>query len=356
MRLSCFGEGIATPSPFIFEVINMDIHNCKNIYDAIKIAEECLGYLEKATPYDLGDLTPEGKVRNAGYGNYTLYWDWFKTVTGDNYQGSAYCAGWLSVGYFVRAFGVDVAKKLLCGDLFIWCPDGYNQFKKAGRIYDTPEVGDVPFYWNDNLGRWAHTGLVIKKLEDNGWVATEANTSSGNNTVVRNGGATVRKSYTYGGKKVAFGRPPYEEYGISMEDIIKDIVSSEINTNTMFGIIIDADTLNVRDIPTTKESKVVGQLKKGMRVNPTLKAFDEKGTRWYYVPEKDGWISGNYVHGWIQEEDGRWWYALYGGGWYTGDVFVIDGVSYIFDDAGYMVKDPVTVYPDENGALHTKKR
>lgn len=333
----------------------MEIYGSKNVYDAIKVAEKCLGYLEKANMRDLGDLTPEGKVRNAGYGNYTLYWSWYDEVTDDNYQGSAYCAGWLSVGYFVRAFGVNLAKKLLCGDLFIWCPSGYEQFKKAGRIYDRPKVGDVVFYWSENLGRWGHTGLVVKELDD-GWVAIEANTSSGNDVVVRNGGATVRKSYKFGGKRVAFGRPPYEENGISTINPDTMITTYNINTNTMFGIIIDADTLNVRNLPTVNGSEVVGQLKKGMSVKPTLKAFDENGTRWYYVPDKNGWISGNYVHGWIQEADGRWWYALYGGGWYTGDVYVIDGIAYLFDDAGYMVEEPTMVYPDSSGALHSRKR
>ena len=55
------------------------------------------------------------------------------------------------------------------------------------------------------------------------------------------------------------------------------------------------------------------------------------------------------VYGWIQEADNRWCYALYGGGWYTGDIYVIDEVPYIFDDAGYMVTESTIVYPYSNG-------
>lgn len=340
----------------------------KSIAKAIEYMESCIGYLEKATKADLGDMTPEGKIRNAGYNNFTLYWQWYKEATDKDYNGQAYCACFVSVMLCI-AFGIVAAKRLLCGDLFIYCPDGYNRFKKKGRIYDVPEVGDIVFFYNNSLGRYGHTGFVVKILKDDkgkttGFVTIEANTSSGNDTVVRNGGATCRKSYTLKSVNAAFGRPDYDAEGITIEDeTAAEIVKYPIATSGK-GLKVTADeTLNVRNIPSTKsigdvKSKVIGSLKKAAYVKPTYKAFDERGVRWYYIEDAKGWISGNYLEGWIQENPeqnagtlNEWWYLLSGGGFYSHCIAVIDGKAYAFNDNGYMATEPVTAYPDASGAL-----
>ena len=331
----------------------MKTYNCKNIYEAIKLLEGWIDYLEKANSKDLGDMTPEGKRRNAGYNNYTLYAKWYKEYTAENYQGQPYCATGTSMA-FVMAYGLETAKKLLGGDLYYNCEEFYQRMKKEHpeRLHSEAKAGDVILFYNGS--RHYHTGKVIRELEG-GFVTIEENTTSGNNVVVANGGATTRKSYTYDKVNAVFYRPPYDECGISTEDPSMEITKYPINTQTMFGIIIQASSLNVRELPTT-DSKAVGSLKYGDSVRPTYKTFDNRGVRWYYIPEKNGWISGNYVKGWIQEENGRWWYALNGGGWTSGDVCVIDGVAYAFDDGGYMITEPVMVYPDASGALHTEQR
>lgn len=340
---------------------------------AIEFAESCIGYLEKATKTDLGDMTPEGKIRNAGYNNYTLYWQWYKDATEKDYNGSAYCACFVSVVLCI-AFGIMAAKRLLCGDLFIYCPDAYTRFKKHNRVFDTPEVGDVVLFWNSSLGRYGHTGLVVKVLKDEkgkvtGFVTIEANTSSGNDTVVRNGGATCRKSYTLKNVTAKFCRPDYEAEGISLKDEpAADIVKYPILTSGKGLKVTAEDALNVRNIPSLKaigdiKSKVIGTIKKATYIKATFKAFDDRGVRWYYIEDAKGWISGNYLEGWIQENPDKnagtlneWWYLLNGGGFYSHCVAVIDGKPYAFGDNGYMITEPVTVYPDASGALQMLTR
>jgi len=172
-----------------------------------------VGYLEKANGSNLGDFTDEGKVVNAGDKNYTIYWEWYRQLGKGNMQGSPYCACYVST-MLSAAFGVDKARNLLCGDLYTYCPDGYSRFKSQNRIFDTPAPFDIVFFWNNKMGRWSHTGIVVA-VDSNGYTTIEANTSSGNNTVVRNGGATCEKHYTFGASKAAFGRPDYAGNGIS---------------------------------------------------------------------------------------------------------------------------------------------
>jgi len=330
----------------------------KSFAKAIEFIETAIGYLEKATKADLGDLTPEGKIRNAGYNNFTIYWKWYKDATDQDFNGQAYCACFVSV-MFCICFGIVAAKRLLCGDLFIYCPDAYNRFKKQGRVYDTPEVADVVLFWNASLNRYGHTGIVEKILTDakgkvTGFVTIEANTSSGNDVVVRNGGATCRKSYTLTSTKCAFCRPNYAAEGISLEsEEAAEIKKYPIETAES-GLKVQQD-LNVRNLPTSKKSKIIKTLKAGTVVHPVYKTFDSEGKRWYYIESEQGWISGNYLEGWIKEQDGGWWYLLIGGTWYAGCIAVIDGKAYAFNDNGYMATEPFMAYPDKNGELQIRE-
>ena len=186
----------------------------KSVNELISMLEETLNYLEKANSSNLGDFTDAGKIVNAGYNNYTLYWKWYNELKYGNYQAQAYCAGYVSIMLCV-AFGHLTAEKLLHGKTYINCQVGYNTFKAAGKIVSKPRIGDVIFFWNNSLNRYGHTGFVVG-IDETGYTTIEANTSAGNDVVVRNGGATCRKHYTYSGRTVAFGRIDYEKYGIAL--------------------------------------------------------------------------------------------------------------------------------------------
>lgn len=328
-------------------------HGLTNIFDAISLWETAINYLEKATRGDLGDFTDAGKLRNAGDKNYTLYWKWFQELTGSDWQGQPYCAGAGST-MFASAFGLAKAKQLLCGKLHIYCPDVYNAFKKVGRVFSTPQIGDIVLFWSDSLGRWSHFGIVTG-MPSGQYVTWEANTSSGNDVVIRNGGATCRKSYTLGARKVCFCRPDYASCGISTEKKDDTVKTYGVKTGAS-GVLVLQD-MTVRKSPSLSGQKC-GCIRQGTRVFPTKKAFDDTGRRWFYLPDLEGWCSTLNMMGWIAEEEagGRWWYLLDNNAWYSGEIAVIDGAPYAFGDDGYMSTDEISAVPDENGVLRLKTK
>ena len=78
----------------------------------IRIASNEVGYLEKKSNSNLYD-----KVSNAGNSNYTKYAHEFDTKYIGFYNGKKNGYPWCDVfvdNCFVQAYGVEVAKKLLC--------------------------------------------------------------------------------------------------------------------------------------------------------------------------------------------------------------------------------------------------
>lgn len=326
-------------------------YSYNNLQDFETLLNSTLGYLEKANMSNLGDFSPDGKTANAGFGNYTIYWEWFKQLGYGNWQGSPYCAGYVST-MLSCAFGLETAKKLLCGNLYTYCPTGWNQFKAAKRIFDTPEPFDVVFFYSASMGRYSHTGLVVG-VDPNGkgFTTIEANTSSGNNNVVRNGGATCKKHYTLKSVRASFGRPDWKGNGISMSRV------SNVNTssNPMYGVSTGAGGLkvtspnvNLRQSPET--GSVVGHLNTNEAVFPSKKVF-VNGNPWLYLADRGAWVSGKYLTGWLQEANNKWWYVLPGYQFYSNQIVSIDGNLYFFDSAGYMYIGDFTLSTDETGAI-----
>lgn len=156
------------------------------VNDLICTAKKWNGYLEKKSNKDLDSYTA-----NAGKNNYTCFARDYKTHTNLNLQAQPWCAMFVSE-VFVQAFGLETARKLLCGALFHYCPTGVNQFKAMGRWSDTPEPGAVIFFTNGT--RAYHVGIVtevtltrIKTIEGN---------TSGASGVIENGGGVCEKSYS----------------------------------------------------------------------------------------------------------------------------------------------------------------
>ena len=143
----------------------------------IDIAKAEIGYLEKASNSQL-----DSKTANAGYNNYTKYW---RDVY-PQYQGLAYCACFVS-WCFMKAFGLDAAKKLLKHWPYVYCPTMANLFK----LNANPKVGDIVIFYRS--GTFAHTGIVIAVNGDQ-FTTIEGNTSNGS-SIIPNGGAVCMKSY-----------------------------------------------------------------------------------------------------------------------------------------------------------------
>jgi len=143
----------------------------------IGVAEEEIGYLEKKSNSDL-----DSKTGNAGSANYTKYWrDVYPA-----YQAQAWCACFVS-WCFMKAFGLEAAKKLLKHWPYVYCPTLGSLFTK----YANPQMGDIVIFYRNST--FTHTGIVTKVNGDRFWTI-EGNTS-GASGIIANGGGVCGKSY-----------------------------------------------------------------------------------------------------------------------------------------------------------------
>ena len=143
----------------------------------IQVATKEIGYMEKNSNSNLYN-----KTANAGYNNFTKYWqDIFPS-----WQGQPWCAVFVT-WCFEKAFGKDIAKRLLRHYPYTYCPTMANLF----TLNANPKVGDIVIFYYG--GQFAHTGIVIKVNGDY-FETIEGNTNNGS-TIVPNGGSVCKKSY-----------------------------------------------------------------------------------------------------------------------------------------------------------------
>lgn len=122
----------------------------------IACAEE--GYHEKASASNL-----DSKTANAGSNNYTKYGKEMHALQPSNMD---YPAAWcdLFVDWcFYKAFGAELARKILCGTFDDYTINSANYYKRAGRWTLTARRGYQIFFQNRN--GICHTGLVLKVSE-----------------------------------------------------------------------------------------------------------------------------------------------------------------------------------------------
>lgn len=168
----------------------------------IKTAESQIGYLEKATNANLDDPTA-----NAGYNNWNKYARDIDQKYPNFYNGKKNGYSWCDVFVdwcYIETFGVSMAQKLLNQpNKSLGAGVDYSKayFKAAGRLFNTPAVGDQVFFGTK------HTGIVVQ-VSGNQFYTIEGNTSSGN-TVVANGGGVFRKGPYNVTSDRTFGRPDW---------------------------------------------------------------------------------------------------------------------------------------------------
>lgn len=122
----------------------------------IACAEE--GYHEKASASNL-----DNKTANAGSNNYTKYGKEMHALQPSNMD---YPAAWcdLFVDWcFYKAFGAELARKILCGTFDDYTINSANYYKKAGRWTLTARRGYQIFF--QNRSGICHTGLVLSVSE-----------------------------------------------------------------------------------------------------------------------------------------------------------------------------------------------
>lgn len=78
---------------------------------------------------------------------------------------------------------------------FAGCQTAVVRFKESGEITRNPVPGDIVFFdWNGD-GRFEHTGIFIKKHNEQFFEAIEGNTSFVNNS---NGGQVMSRKRSFG--------------------------------------------------------------------------------------------------------------------------------------------------------------
>ena len=74
---------------------------------------------------------------------------------------------------------------------FAGCQTAVAYFKKNKKITTTPIEGDIVFFdWNKD-GRYDHTGIFVKWIDENHFESIEGNTAVGNDS---NGGKVMRRT------------------------------------------------------------------------------------------------------------------------------------------------------------------
>lgn len=277
----------------------------KSVDKLIAIAKAEDGYLEKKSNSQL-----DSKTGNAGSNNYTKYArDLYPDL-----QGQAWCDMYVD-WCFVQAFGKADAKRLLGGEFSAYTPTSAQYYKDKGQYHKSgPQPGDQIFFRNSQ--RINHTGIVTGVAS--GKVRTiEGNTSSGSE-VIPNGGAVCQKEYSLNNNRIdGYGRPdwslveaPVKKSGWQDEDGGRRYYNGDT------GEPVRNDWV---------EDKAAGM--------------------WYWF---DG--AGLMVRNTWYEYENHWYYLGADGAMVKGQQ-TIDGKWYIMDQEGRMMTDPVTLAPDQNGAL-----
>ncbi|MBQ3252166.1 MAG: CHAP domain-containing protein [Oscillospiraceae bacterium] len=188
----------------------------------IALAQAEVGYLEKKSNAQL-----DSKTANAGSKNYTKYnRDYVAWGCGGS-RAMQWCGAFVS-WLFAQAYGLEEAKRLLCGGLFHYTPTGANRFQKKKQYIrrgeDKPKAGDVVFFYSKEKGRIGHTGVVYKV--DNTKVYTIEGNTSGANSLITNGGGVKKKSYKLTSTYIhGYGRPAYGQTpeAYSFKEFVKDV-------------------------------------------------------------------------------------------------------------------------------------
>lgn len=117
--------------------------------------------------------------------NKTKYGQWF------GLDAVAWCGIFVSWCYAHAGFrlGNIGFKKGFAG-----CQTAVAYFKKQGTTTSDPIAGDIVFFDWGGDGRYDHTGIFVKKIDDNSFETIEGNTSLINQS---NGGQVMRRVRKY---------------------------------------------------------------------------------------------------------------------------------------------------------------
>lgn len=117
--------------------------------------------------------------------NKTKYGKWF------GLDGVAWCGMFVSWCY---AQAESQLPKIGFSKGYAGCQTAVEYFKKNNKITKDPKSGDIVFFdWNSDK-RYDHTGIFVRKIDDNYFESIEGNTSLGNQS---NGGQVMLRKRKY---------------------------------------------------------------------------------------------------------------------------------------------------------------
>ena len=132
--------------------------------------------------------------REVGYteekGNLTKYGEWF------GLNGVPWCGIFVSWCY---AMGGNKLPNIGFKRGFAGCQTAAEYFKAHNMIVNAPISGDIVLYDWKGDGRYDHTGIFLKRNDNNTFAAIEGNTSTTNQS---NGGSVMVRTRNY--KKCIF--------------------------------------------------------------------------------------------------------------------------------------------------------
>lgn len=138
-------------------------------------------------------LSQVGEKEYPAGSNKTKYGEWF------GLNGVAWCGIFCSWVYAQAqatimsdpsAYPELILKGLGYSKGFAGCQTAVEAFKKAGKVTDTPQPGDLVFFNFDSDVAYDHVGIFLSNNNTGGILTIEGNTSFGNQT---NGGEVMRR-------------------------------------------------------------------------------------------------------------------------------------------------------------------
>lgn len=220
-------------------------------------------------------------------------------------------------------------QKLLRGDYSSYTPTGASYFKQARAWYTVPQIGDVVYFYNSELKRIGHVGIVFSINSGAKTFKTiEGNTSS--KEFSTNGGCCASHEYSYatvGGvnRVQGFGRPAFGDSTCLVEDLLQIAMGELGYEEKASDKDLDDPHANAGRNNYTKYGRWYG-------MNPAqwCQLFVSwcawQACKRRQEQKRTGWI----------QRDGAWYYYL-NGEMVQGKWLQVGGRWYVFDEAGRMI-------------------
>lgn len=293
-----------------------------------------------------------GTKENPPDSNKVWYWDYYKQQCGVNYNGSPWCAAFVTAGMSLHGewdFTKDEGRFRYCPSLVAWA-------KQNGQWLDRDEVcktGDIILFANG--GTACHVGFVEKRIDSSQVQTIEGNTSVSSND---NGGAVMRRIRKYGSVGsswyiLGFVRPKYSDSNSGTWE--KDAhgwwykrTDGSYPQNEWVKINNEWYYFNEKGYALTGWQKIDN-------VWYYLRTKNDKGlecsmvTGWAWIA--DAWYyfdnSGAMKIGWVSDKN-KWYYLQSNGKMINSTCYEIDGEWFLFNSKGEMM---TSVNFNSNGSV-----